>query len=378
MRISPIDSDQIEILVRSRRPNDHREVLAVLNGNDALAGLAENPFLLSSMIELNLDVLHDVRGKADLMGHLLAEAIGKADAEHRAEMEGAVPFLSQVAYRMVRSWRIGNESPLEVRSSEERHAATVLAATPLVVERDGAHYFQHQIFQEYLAANHLATRRRARRPVRLLLDRRWSEIIVLWIQLDERPRAGRLTRRCLNARNLPWRRPRLLGNPAVIGFDIFVGMFLFAFLGAAVLTLILGPASTLPAPTAWLGLSSFAVLIVLLVTRFLAKSLSVHGGIASNAAYALATAGEVSELRYIFRSFRTTNSKQRADVAASVGGMGAPVIEHAERGLRSSDWRIRAGSVLSLGSLASRSPELVDNFRPLLRGAAECNDRVSW
>lgn len=377
IEITPLAALQIESFVRGRRPEDADAVLTTLSENPALAGLADNAFLLNSVVALPLGVLRDVRGKADLMDHLLSASIDEAKIDEPLPVRDAVERLGSVAFRMIGLWRIGNQAPMPLRTDDDRSAATLIAATPLVVELDDEYYFQHQIVQEYFAARWLSRRRFGRRPIRLLVDRRWSEIIVFWIQPDrrnEKPRAGRLTRRCLRARNLPWRRPRRSGNQAVNSFNAFVGITLIVFLASALTTALLGPATTLPFPTAWFALTPVAVVAGLFVASILGKSLSCHGAIASNAAYSLAVAGEVAQLPYVVRSFRSTLTKERSDVALSLGSVGPTLIEHGEKGLRSRSWKVRAGSVLSLGAVAGRYPDSLDRIRPLLRGAAQSDD----
>lgn len=368
LELLPMEPAQVDEFVLAQRPYDGGRVLDVIRANRGIAGLTRNPYLLRSMVELDLETLSHVTDKAGLVGRLLDQALARSEVEP-ARNAAAVGQLGKVAYRMISDWMIGNQSALDLRSPEEFAAAELLASTPMLTHADGSFYFQHQIVQEYLAATWLSQRRRSHRPIRLLCDRRWSEIIVLWIQLDPQ-RAGRAVRRSLRARNLPWRRPRRASNPTVIALDFAVGCTIFVYLAVLALNWALGTTPALPAPTSWVGINGITLIIGLVVVRMVLKALSVHGTISANAAYVLAVANQGEALRSVFRAFRRTIAKERTDISASLGTIGRPVIEHCQAGLAHGNVRIRMGSVLTLGAVAERFPPLRNEVRPLLRAAA--------
>src|SRR5262249_17342623 len=129
------------------------------------------------------------------------------DSDEREQRDHDVGLVGKLAYRMLARSRIGNQAPLGQIDGSAKAAVELIIGTGLVVKRDGEVYFRHQIIQEYFAASALRQRTVRQGAARLLADKRFSEVVALWLDLDQ-DRMERRLRRCLRARNLPWRRPR--------------------------------------------------------------------------------------------------------------------------------------------------------------------------
>jgi hypothetical protein len=71
---------------------------------------------------------------------------------------------------MLSHGQVGSRIPLPVPGSDEKPYFDLLLVAGLLVERDEAVYFRHQIVQEYLAASALHQRLIRRSPAALLAD----------------------------------------------------------------------------------------------------------------------------------------------------------------------------------------------------------------
>lgn len=372
VRLKPLDAARKEEFVTQLAPAKSAVILEALDENAFLATLSENPFLLRSILGLSAERLQGVTNKAELMAHLFDRSLSEMELPSES-IDDHYASLERVAHRMVRKWQIGNQVPLDLARTSEREAAELFAETALVRRSNDEFFFEHQIAQEYLAARWLRRRRVNRRPVRMLLDRRWSEILVLWIQLD-RKSASRAVARCLRARNLPWRWPRLPGGSLAVSLDLVVTIAVIVAFGVWLSVTIVGSPRVLTSPLAWFGVGPIVALVALIVIRAVLKALTPHRGIVANAVYVLTEAGQTEHLRALFRAFDRGFMLERVEMARNVGRLGDVVLPHARKRMSSARWRIRVCSVFALGDVVEVAPSQVTQTVPLLRAAAGSGD----
>ncbi|HEV2781194.1 MAG TPA: HEAT repeat domain-containing protein, partial [Actinophytocola sp.] len=367
IRVLPMNATQIDRFIDAYlEPDKALPLHESMHSNTALADIATNPFFLASIIEIYRPGLR-LESRGQIMTLLLrgmlerdwlrSERGDATDVEDiLQERSRMVRTVGRVAFGMLDARRVGNQAPIGELRDRERTAVQDMANTGLLFERDGEYYFRHQIVQEFFAAMALRTRTVRRRPAKLLVDARWSEVVALWYDLEPEP-VYRKVVRSLRAHNPPWRFPRSHGGAALAFYQFTTSLVFVVFASLYIADLILGPARALPLLFGWVSVNPLVILIVLLGIRIPWSWLAWNRRVIPNAAYVLTLTQRPSAIAEIVSVQRRLFHQERVEVAKSVARMGPVATPIVVQGLRSKKWRIRAGCVRILGEITYVHPE---------------------
>ena len=367
IRVLPMNADQVDRFVDTYvGAPTAGELRAELRSNAALASIGTNPFFLRSITRIYRPGLA-LESRGTILGALLShvfdrEIARKVDASTGDEV--VEPFdrpallrtVGRVAFRMLEAGRIGNQAPLGFLREAELTSVEAIASTGLIVERNGEFFFYHQIVQEFFAAAALRYRAVRRRPVNLLADARWSEVVALWYDLDPDTMHRRVVR-ALQARNPIWRRPRSFGTAALGVYQMITSLAAILVLGCLLADWMMGPANAVPVLFGLVSVNALIVVGVLLVIRVPWLFVVWNRRVIPNAAYVLALARHPAAVAEIVPALRRLFHLERVQVAKHIARFGPDALPHLVYGLGRRSWRVRAGCVMALGELAYAHPE---------------------
>jgi HEAT repeat protein len=359
VRILPMNARQIDkfinVYLDSKRAAELRNSL---HENEQLAAISDNPFFLRTIIRI-----HRPGMQLNSRGQILAVLYKVLMQNERNRTNGNMPaddsvatVIGRIGFRMLAAGKVGNQAPLGALSETEAAAARTLAGTGLIIERGGKLFFLHQIIQEFFAAQALSTRVVRRSLRRLLADKRWSEVVALWCDLD----ADRLPEKvasCLRARNMPWRRPRSGPTSALFAFQVFTILALMVVAASYFWIWVLRPISTLSFRVSLPAFTALLLLAGIIAIRIAWICMIRHRKIIINSVYVLSAIRYARALETIVASFSSLYMAESAEVARYVSkAFGLMALAHAMRGLESPSWRVRSGCVQILGELARAHP----------------------
>jgi HEAT repeat protein len=359
VRILPMSPEQTGRFIDSYLPHaSAAELRASLNEESKLATIANNPFFLRAIITIYRPGLK-LTNRGQILAYLYKNLLLR-ERERGTEMPpepvvtGAV---GRAAYDMLATGKIGNNAEVDVPDETGRASLRVLAGTGLVTEHDGTFYFLHQIIQEFFAAMALHAGTVRRGPRTLLADKRWSEVVGLWCDLDRDRMPDRVTA-ALQARNLPWRRPRSSVPPLLIVYRMLADLVVLLVAASFCWRWVLGPARVLGFPVNGLGLLPLGPVLVALAVGLLWSCLVRHNKIEINCTYVLSQARYAQALHDIISSMSGLYHAEAAEVAGYIGGaFGVDALPPVTRGLGHRKWRVRVGCVLILGEIARSCPD---------------------
>ncbi len=358
VRILPMRPDQIDQFINVYLADDRApDLSASLHNDHRLAAIADNPFFLRAIIRIYEPGVQ-LNSRGQILTRLYKILLRNESA--RGAQLPAEPRLTRtigrVAYRMLAAGKVGGQAPVGNLTRTELVCARALTGTGLLIERDGRFFFHHQIIQEFFAALGLNSREVRRKPKTLLADKRWSEVVALWCDLDT-DRIPERVRAALMARNLPWRRPR--SRPS-----FFLGLYQmltsFAVLVVAAIYFwngVLGTRTLLNLPLHLGGIVPLVLLMVALAVRLIWSCTGRHTKVIINSTYVLSMVHYPKALNDIVDAFSCLYHTEAAEVAGYVApSFGSMALPYVMRGLGSSKWRVRAGCVQVLGELARSQP----------------------
>jgi HEAT repeat protein len=358
VRILPMTAEQINQFIRAYlAPERAAQLIDSLQGDAKLAAIADNPFFLRTITRIYRPGLNfNSRGEilTNLYRILLESERRRAGAEIPPEPV-LTAKIGAISFHMLAAGKVGSQAPLDELNETERQTVRSLAGTGLVIERGGSYFFLHQIIQEFFAAQALYVRAVRRSPKTLLADKRWSEVVALWCDLDSDHLPERV-RSALRARNMPWRRPRSTPSPVLVFYQFLTSGALIVVAAAYFWNWLLGPMHTLGLPAS-LGLIPLLVLAIALAIRLPWSCLTPHRKVTINSAYILSVIHYPAALRDIILSLSVLYYIESAEVAGYVSqSFGSAVLPHAFWGLGYRKWRVRSGCVQILGELARSKP----------------------
>jgi HEAT repeat protein len=361
IRVLPMNVEQIDRFIGAYVDADRANELRVaLRQDQKLASISDNPFFLRIIIRIYQPGMQpSSRGQilSKLYQILLEDSQRKGATADLPSESRITESMGRVSFRMLAAGEVGSQAPLGELEDDARACAQVLAATGLVVERDGAFRFVHQIIQEFFAARALHTRAVKRSHKTLLADKRWSEVVALWCDLDKNRMPDRI-RSALRARNLPWRRPRSRPTPLLSCYQLITTFGIMVVAAMYFWSWALWPIHTLSFPFFQAGYSPIVILAVALAVRVVWVLVIKHRKIIVNSSYVLSTIRYPAALGNIVSSFSMLYEDERAEVATYVArSFGLIALPHLTRGVQQPSWRIRAGCVQSLGEIARAYPE---------------------
>jgi HEAT repeat protein len=355
IRIVPMTPDQVDqFLDAYLTPEMAAELRTTMRRNPTLAAIATNPFFLHTVITSPSPRLANLTSRGELLGYLYEELLERE--RNRPVLAGhSEPDLTRaigrIAFKMIRRGSVGTQVPLPRVGTKEKALAEALTATGLIVAREDHLFFHHQIIQEFFAAAALRRRFVHRRPATLLADKRWTEVVALWLDLD-RKKVRPLLLRGLRAWNLPWRRPRSRPGVPLMVYNGAANLAVYLLAVAYVMDWLLWPMHVLASPAGWAPLGVIALVIVAQALRIPISFITRHRPVIVNSAYVLAVSRQPDAIPEMVAAFGRVWQAERAEIATSLGRFGTQATSHAIEGLKSPSWRVRDGCVRTLGEIA--------------------------
>ena len=366
VRVLPMDPDQIDRFIEVYVMDADRaaDLRRALGEDEKLATIADNPFFLRSITSI-----YQPGMKLNNRGHILSALYSELLRRERKRLNNILPSdslfddsevarpIGKLGFRMLAAGKVGNQAPLGELDENEGKAAGILTGTGLIVERGGVYFFLHQIIQEFFAAFALNERVVKRSHKTLLADKRWSEVVALWCDLDE-DRMPEKIRSALRSRNMPWRRPRSRPTALLAVYQTLTTLTVMVVAASYFWDWVLWPTPILGFPFGLPRLSPIILLAILLAIRVLWSLLIVHRKITINSAYVLSIIRYPAALSDIISALSLLYQRERAEVAQYIGrSFGLMALPHATKRVESRKWRIRAGCVQVLGEIARAVPK---------------------
>lgn len=353
-QILPMNSGQIRHFISTYLPpRDAAGLQSALSRDDRLAVIANNPFFLKAIISI-YGPRSQFASRGQILMHLYASLLQREDTKgiQMPREEDLTAAVGEVSYRMLGSGHVGSNAVIIAEDEKLRDHLRILAGTGLVVERGGSFFFLHQIIQEFFAAMALNDGVVRSSLATLLADKRWSEVVALWCDLDTERMPDRVVA-ALRARNLPWRRPRS-GQPlALWGYELLVWLAVPVAVASFFWNGVLGPPRLLSFPVHRLGLLPMGCIGLAVAVQALWSCVIRHHKITINSVYVLSQIRYYDALDDIVSSLSALHPIEAAEVARyagpAFGERGLPEFTH---GLEHRNSRVRVGCVLILGELA--------------------------
>jgi HEAT repeat protein len=374
IRVLPMSPNQIDSFIATYADPAHVGPLRMTIARNApLRDMASNPFFLCRIVGAYSPGISDLTTRGALMTYLYRQLLerewgGRDDA---VTDESVRETAGRLAFRMFAQGRIGSQAPLPEISAHDRPSIDVLAATGLIVSRDGNYFFYHQIVQEYFVAMALADRTVGRKPATLLADKSWTEVVALWLDLAP-DIYGRVVK-ALAARNLPWRRPSSPGSYAYVYFSMVSSLVIIVVLTSIVLDWIFWPGETLASPLGVLGWSPFVWIAMLAVLRLTWRVSVPHRKVIINAVRVLSLREQYAATPRMLSAFSRVLEPDRVEMASDLGSLGLPILPHCLHGLNDRRWQVRAGCVMTIGQIAKQgqgaNPDVIATLLCVARSA---------
>src|SRR5262249_11084593 len=185
--VLPMDQSQIRRFIGKYLSAESAEALCnQLDKIPALRSLAENPFFLRSMTRIDISRLTSVENRGQFLESLYEELLHREAARGLGiNHKKVTKTVAKLAYRMIKRDMIGSQVDLKGMAGGGARNIVPLLATGLVQsKRGGAVVFYHQLIQEFFAAIALRERWVHQRLSVLLIQKKWSEVVVLWYDLE--------------------------------------------------------------------------------------------------------------------------------------------------------------------------------------------------
>lgn len=359
VRILPMNPEQIGRFVSSYLdPQTAAGLQSSLDSDDKLATIANNPFFLRALITIYRPGLQ-FTSRGQILAYLY-----KILLQRERERGTAMPpepvltaTVGRASYEMLADGKVGSNAVVDGRDNARRAYLRILAGTGLVLERDDSFFFLHQIIQEFFAAMALNARAVRRNPKALLADKRWSEVIALWCDVDSDRMPDRVIA-ALRARNMPWRRPRSYQPPLLSSYQVLVWLTAVIVVANYFWNWVLGSPHLLGFPVHLFGLAALAFAALAIVIRQLSFCTIRHHKITTNSTYVLSQIRCFQALDDIISSLSKLLYIEAEEVAPYVArAFGVMALPQVTNGLGHRNWRVRLGCVLILGEIARSSPD---------------------
>lgn len=375
VRVLPMQPDQIDRFITAYEadPDRAEQLRQDIAGSPSLAAIASSPFFLRSIIEIYRPGI-DFHSRGRILTYLLETLLAreaKRTGHPGLSASQIIKGLGPVSFRMLANGEIGAQAEIPLRDESAHAAADTLLDTGLLLDTDGAVLFRHQIIQEFFAAAALSQRVVKKRPANLLADKRWSEVVALWCDMNAKM-ADRVVR-CFRARNYPWRTQSRYTNMPFVVYGGISSIIVVLIVAALLYDWLFGLPKTLPFIFGLVAAPPILVVAVgLIVIRLLWRNLFLYNSvIAVNSAYVLASIRHISALPKMIQLFARLFQRDRAELAQSLALMHltAPrqVKAQIQAGLTDRHWRVRAGCVQTLGELIRQDPSESEATETLLR-----------
>ena len=355
--------DELQILrfIGKYLPLEPAEALSsLLAKTPPLKSLAQNPFFLRSMTRINTSRLTSVGNKGQFLERLYEELLQRETARGLPiNCRKITKKVAKLAYRMISRDMIGSQIDLRLRAGKDAQDFAPLLATGLLQSKqEGAVVFYHQLIQEFFAALALRERWVRQRLSILLLRKKWSEVIILWHDIERKPQ--RLLSRLidkLKQRNVPFAEPRTMpfGYPFVCIAVYNAYAFFFTML---LIDVVAGGDLTLSAVLHHQLMCLCALIAWPVCIRPIWRLCYYNGTAIGNAAYIISRAGNAVALEALIAALERApgmlGAACRKQVAEALAAFGPAVVPRLIAELSSRDrWR-RIGCIEALGIISDR------------------------
>ena len=102
-----------------------------------------------------------------------------------------------------------------------------------LVVRNEQIFFYHQLIQEFMAAIAMREKWVRFNTHNLLCNKKWSEVIILWYDIDKKANIAAKLLQSLRQRNIPWIRP--FSRPMSVALVYAIISYVFAFIGVNII-----------------------------------------------------------------------------------------------------------------------------------------------
>jgi HEAT repeat protein len=362
VHVLPMDASQIrEFLQKYMGVNKVGELENMLEKNATLGTLAQNPFFLQCMIGAFSPELSFVQNKGQFLEYLTRKLLEREKNRGMIfEPDRIIRTASKLAFGMLRRNLIGSQIELASLGRKYYPALNVLLGTGLVIARgEGNVSFYHQLIQEFFAAIALRDKNVKLGMNRLLREKKWSEVIILWHDINDEASLFPRLLKGLSQRN-GFRSKFWVGDAWLLMFYVFLATNLLidiVFKGNFVLPIITqNPLETI---------------VVLLVLPLMIRSVwlySTFDRIAiTNAAYILGNIRNPIAIDHLIETFsRLQGGQEHTETAKALARFDDNAIPNLILGLSSVNHRIQAGCIEALGLI--KAVQAVPQLLAILNG----------
>lgn len=372
VQVLPMTDEQIPEFLRCYLDEERASDLAgILADRPALWELARNPFYLALITKIAEDDLATVDNRGQLL-RLLVEILVRREKQNRPEDEEVdelrfVRQLACIAFKMIKADMIGSQVDLQSVGTLDQESRALGVGTGVLLERDGAVVFRHQLFQEFFAA--MALHRRHVRPSlgRLLRNKKWVETVILYQGISDEPQRSLDTiRRLLRQRIGLTLRPTM---PPLFLLVWLIVVVAYGFVTANLLfDLVVGGGFWLDlARSHWVPVVIYFALPLALY--FLAPAICYHRPAIINTAYVLARINSPETVDRIVEdlvlAFDRVGFAGRRKIAEPLKEIGQPAVPILLEGLTSEKPAVRRGCIETLGMM--QEPRAIDPLITILR-----------
>ena len=362
--VLPMSPEQISSFLTVYMGEKGSEFQSILGANSALMDLAKNPFFLRSMIRVYSPEISIIENKGRFLEYLCDQLLTREVNKGLIfEKRRLMTFISKLAFNMIKKSLVG--VPIEIKDEikKNQQLINILIGTGLMVPRGEKHIaFYHQIIQEFFAAYALRENLVKSRLSTLLAHKKWSEVVVLWHDIDPGPNVFAKLIDSLKSRNRPWTKPYsksaglTLYDSALLLFYIYflTNIFVDLFFSDSFITKLLEDKP----------LSFFVFLTIPLVVHYIWLFSSYHQEAISNAAFVLGRIKNPIAIEYLIDSFRRANASIRhVEISKSISQFGDVAFASILSGLDSNNINVKLGCIQTLGELKStKALELLVNI----------------
>ncbi len=364
--VLPMSLEQISSFLTIYMDEKGNEFQSVLNTNSALMDLAKNPFFLRSMIRVYSPEITLIENKGRFLEYL-CDQLFKRELNKGLifEQRKLMSFISKFAFSMIKKGLVG--VPVEIKNEikKNQQLVNILIGTGLMIPRGENHVsFYHQIIQEFFAAYALREKNVKHGLSRLLAHKKWSEVLILWHDIDPASNLFSKLIDSLKSRNRPWTKP--YSKPfGLILYDDVLMLFFIYFLTNVILDVFLSDSFATHLLTSN-PLMFFLLLTIPVTVHYVWLFSSYHQEAISNVAFVLGRIKNPIAIEYLIDSFKHANASIRhTEISKSISQFGDVALPNLLSGLQSTNTHIKLGCIQALGEL--KNPKAVDPLINILK-----------
>lgn len=366
VHVLPMNLEQVSSFLTIYMGEKGRELQSILETNSALMNLAKNPFFLRSMIRVYSPEISLIENKGRFLEYLCDQLFTRElNRGLIFDKRKLMAFISRFAFNMIKKGLVG--IPVEIKNEikKNQQLVNILIGTGLMTPRGEKHIsFYHQIIQEFFAAYALRENFVKSKLSKLLTHKKWSEVVVLWHDID--PSSSIFTKLIdsLKNRNRPWTKPYSKSFGLIL-YDYALLLFYIYFLTNIVVDLFFSN-SFITKLLMDKPLLFFLFLTVPLAVHHIWLFSSYHLEAISNAAFVLGRIKNPIAIEHLIDSFKRANASIRhAEISESISQFGDIAFASVLSGLNSTNTHVKLGCIQTLGKL--KNSKAVDPLINILK-----------